>query len=41
MNPSALPAFVPLLPEIVLGVGAMVLLMLGAYRGERLGMPAP
>ena len=28
-------AFMPLLPEIVLGVGAMVLLMLGAYRGER------
>jgi NADH-quinone oxidoreductase subunit N len=25
----------PLLPEIVLGVGAMALLMLGAYRGER------
>jgi NADH-quinone oxidoreductase subunit N len=26
---------VPLLPEIVLGVGAMALLMLGVYRGER------
>jgi NADH-quinone oxidoreductase subunit N len=28
-------AFFPLLPEIVLGVGAMVLLMLGAYGDER------
>src|SRR5579863_298696 len=26
----------PLLPEIVLGLGAMALLMLGAYRGERM-----
>ena len=26
---------VPLLPEIVLGIGAMALLMLGAFRGER------
>jgi NADH-quinone oxidoreductase subunit N len=26
---------VPLLPEIVLGIGAMALLMIGAYRGER------
>jgi NADH-quinone oxidoreductase subunit N len=30
-----LNALLPLLPEIVLGLGAMVLLMLGAYRGER------
>ncbi len=30
-----LPALAPLLPEIVLGVGAMALLMIGAYRGER------
>ena len=29
-----LSAFVPLLPEIVLGLGAMLLLMLGAYRGQ-------
>jgi NADH-quinone oxidoreductase subunit N len=29
-------AFVPLLPEIVLGIGAMLLLMLGAYRDERI-----
>ncbi|HML07630.1 MAG TPA: NADH-quinone oxidoreductase subunit NuoN [Xanthobacteraceae bacterium] len=29
------PALVPLLPEIVLGLGAMALLMLGVYRGER------
>jgi NADH-quinone oxidoreductase subunit N len=28
-------SFLPLLPEIVLGVGAMLLLMLGAYRDER------
>jgi NADH-quinone oxidoreductase subunit N len=27
----------PLLPEIVLGLGAMALLMLGAYRDERIG----
>ncbi len=30
-----LPALLPLLPEIVLGVGAMALLMVGVYRGER------
>jgi NADH-quinone oxidoreductase subunit N len=30
-----LSAFVPLLPEIVLGLGALVLLMLGVYRDER------
>ncbi len=30
-----IPALYPLLPEIVLGVGAMVLLMFGVYRGER------
>ncbi len=30
-----IPALVPLLPEIVLGVGAMALLMFGVYRGER------
>jgi len=28
------PALMPLLPEIVLGLGAMALLMFGAYRGE-------
>ena len=28
-------ALLPVLPEIVLAVGAMVLLMLGAFRGER------
>ena len=31
---AALPALLPALPEIVLAVGAMVLLMLGAFRGE-------
>jgi NADH-quinone oxidoreductase subunit N len=30
-----IPAFMPLLPEIVLGLGAMALLMFGVYRGER------
>jgi NADH-quinone oxidoreductase subunit N len=30
-----LPTLVPLLPEFVLAIGAMVLLMLGAYGGER------
>ena len=30
---ARLPASYPLLPEIVLGVGAMALLMLGVYRG--------
>jgi len=29
-------SFLPLLPEIVLGIGAMLLLMLGAYRDERI-----
>src|SRR5215469_11894431 len=31
---SALPALMPALPEIVLAVGAMALLMFGAFRGE-------
>src|SRR6267154_474009 len=36
MNDVAqLPALMPALPEIVLAVGAMALLMLGAFRGER------
>jgi NADH-quinone oxidoreductase subunit N len=30
-----IPALLPALPEIVLAVGAMVLLMFGAFRGER------
>ena len=35
MNEAAeLPALLPALPEIVLAVGAMVLLMVGAFRGE-------
>ena len=33
--PPSHPALLPALPEIVLAVGAMVLLMVGAYRGER------
>jgi NADH-quinone oxidoreductase subunit N len=32
---TMLPAFLPALPEIVLAVGALVLLMIGAYGGER------
>jgi NADH-quinone oxidoreductase subunit N len=36
MNPTAqLPTLLPALPEIVLAIGAMALLMVGAYRGER------
>jgi NADH-quinone oxidoreductase subunit N len=31
---AALPALLPALPEIVLALGAMALLMLGAFRGE-------
>ncbi len=30
-----LPYLVPVLPEIVLAVGAMLLLMIGAYGGEQ------
>ena len=32
MNATSMPALIPALPEIVLAVGAMALLMLGAYR---------
>jgi len=34
MVPADMPAYVPLLPEILLGLGAMALLMLGAFRGN-------
>jgi NADH-quinone oxidoreductase subunit N len=34
MIPAAMPAYVPLLPEILLGLGAMALLMLGVFRGN-------
>jgi NADH-quinone oxidoreductase subunit N len=34
MNAAQLPTLIPLLPEFVLGLGAMALLMLGVYRGE-------
>ncbi len=34
MNEAGLPAYLPLLPELVLGLGAMALLMLGAYRAD-------
>jgi NADH-quinone oxidoreductase subunit N len=35
MDPSAIPAFLPAMPEIVLAAGALVLLMIGAFGGER------
>jgi NADH-quinone oxidoreductase subunit N len=35
MIAAQLPALTPLLPEFVLGLGAMALLILGAFRGER------
>jgi NADH-quinone oxidoreductase subunit N len=34
MNAAQLPSLAPLLPEFVLGLGAMALLMFGVYRGE-------
>jgi NADH-quinone oxidoreductase subunit N len=36
-DPGHVPALLPVLPEIVLLVGAMALLMVGAFRGERAG----
>ena len=35
MNPASLPAFGPALPEIILAVGALGLVLIGAFRGER------
>jgi NADH-quinone oxidoreductase subunit N len=41
MTASAqIPALLPVLPEIVLAVGAMALLIFGAYRGERTSLAA-
>ncbi|GEO13587.1 NADH-quinone oxidoreductase subunit NuoN [Microvirga aerophila] len=38
MNPAfAIPAFGPALPEIILAVGVLVLVLFGAFRGERSG----
>ncbi len=37
MYVAQLPTLVPLLPEFVLGIGAMALLMLGVFRGESSG----
>jgi NADH-quinone oxidoreductase subunit N len=34
MNAVPLPAFVPVLPEIVLGLGALALLMVGVFRSQ-------
>ena len=34
--PADLPAFLPALPEIVLALGALILLLIGAYGGERM-----
>ncbi|HVY20134.1 MAG TPA: NADH-quinone oxidoreductase subunit NuoN [Bauldia sp.] len=35
MTPYALPALLPAAPELLLAAGALTLLMLGAFRGER------
>jgi hypothetical protein len=35
MTDVTLATFYPVLPELLLAVGAMALLMLGAYRGDR------
>ena len=35
IEPTEVPALLPALPEIVLALGAMLLLMVGAFRGER------
>jgi NADH-quinone oxidoreductase subunit N len=37
---DAIPSLVPALPEIMLAVGALVLLMVGAYGGERTSLAA-
>jgi NADH-quinone oxidoreductase subunit N len=37
MSAAAFPAILPVLPEIVLGLGAMALLMLGAFRSSASG----
>ena len=34
-DPSTLAGFLPVLPELLLAVGALVLLMIGAFGGER------
>ncbi len=34
MTAAQLPTLIPVLPELVLGIGAIALLMLGVYRGE-------
>src|SRR3954467_11726771 len=35
MNPADLPALLPALPEIVLALGALALVVYGAFAGER------
>ena len=38
MNPAlTIPAFGPVLPEILMATGALVLVLFGAFRGERAG----
>src|SRR5438094_9462976 len=32
---SVLPSLAPLLPELILGIGVMVLILYGAWRGDR------
>ena len=34
-EPAQIPALLPVLPEIMIALGAMALLMFGVYRGER------
>ncbi|MGA2126082.1 MAG: NADH-quinone oxidoreductase subunit N, partial [Xanthobacteraceae bacterium] len=34
-EPGQIPALLPVLPELLLVCGAMALLMVGAFRGER------
>ena len=36
MNPASMPSLVPVLPELMLAVGAMALLMFGVFKGERM-----
>ena len=38
MNPAlTIPAFGPMLPEILMAAGALILVLYGAFRGERSG----
>ena len=39
MTPPTFPRFAAVLPELILAVGALVLLMIGAFAGERSARP--